>query len=276
MKHIAVLTDGLDLHYEERGEGRPLLLLHGFGANTYTWKHLIPRLAERYKTISLDLKGFGLSPKPSDSEYSAEDQADLVTNFIIEKGLTDVILMGHSLGGAVALLTAIKLKAQGQKLPHSLILLDPMAYEQPLPLFIKLLRVPIIGRLFMEILPEATQVKLILRVVYHDKNKITKDTIAAYAKPLKEASAKSALIKSAKLIVPPHIKRIVSSYRHIYSPTLIIWGKYDKIVPLGIGVRLAEEMPNAQLIPFAAGHAPHEEVPLLVLPEILNFLERHE
>jgi pimeloyl-ACP methyl ester carboxylesterase len=269
-----MLTDGLDLHYEERGEGRPVVLLHGFGATTYTWNHVIPRLAERYKTLALDLKGFGDSPKPADDGYSAVNQADLVTKFIIEKDLTDVTLIGHSFGGAVALLTALQLQAQGRKLPHSLVLIDTMAYEQPLPFFITLLRLPILGRLFMALLSEETQVKFILGVVYHDKIKITKETIAAYAKPLKEDSAKTALIKTAKLIIPPHIEEIVSSYPSIHSPTLIIWGQYDKIVPLGIGSRLARELPNAKLIPpLPAGHAPHEEVPLLVIPEILNFLE---
>lgn len=270
-------TDGLKLHHEEKGEGRPLLLIHGFGANSSTWKHLIPRLAERYKTISLDLKGFGLSPKPSDDEYSAQDQADLVANFIAEKGLTDVTLIGHSLGGAVVLLTALNLKARRQKLPHSLVLLDPMAYKQRLPFFIKLLRVPMMGRLLLDILPEEMQVQLMLRAVYHDKTKITNDTVVSYAAPLKESNAKTALIKSAKTIVPPNLKNIVACYRDISSPTLIIWGQYDTIVPLGVGDRLAREMPDAKLLPpLAAGHAPQEEVPLLVLPEILQFLERQQ
>ena len=64
-----MLTDGLDLHYEKRGEGRPVVFLHGFGATTYSWNHVVPRLAERYTTISFDLKGFGLSPKPADDRY---------------------------------------------------------------------------------------------------------------------------------------------------------------------------------------------------------------
>ena len=267
----------MDLHFEERGEGRPLVLLHGFGANTYTWKHLTPRLADRYQTISLDLKGFGLSPKPPDNRYSAEDQADLVTDFILEKGLTDVTLIGHSLGGAVGLLTALKLQAQGRKPPHSLVLIDTIAHKQPLPFFIQLLRLPMFGRLFMDVFSEETLVEFILDVVYHDKTKITKETIAQYANPLKEESAKKALIKTAKLIIPFDIEKIVSSYRSIHSPALIIWGQYDRIVPLGVGSRLASEIPRAKLIrPLPAGHAPHEEVPLLVIPEILNFLERNE
>ena len=269
-----MLTGGLDLYYEKRGEGRPLVLLHGFGAKTYTWNHVVPRLAERYKTISFDLKGFGLSPKPADDRYSAVDQADLISNFIIEKRLTDVTLIGHSFGGAVALLTALKLQAQGQTPLHSLVLIDTIAYEQPLPFFIKLLRLPLLGRLFMDVLSEEAQVAFILGVVYYDKTKITKDTIAAYAKPLKEAGAKTALIKTAKLIIPPHIEDIVSSYTAIHSPTLIIWGQHDKIVPLGIGSRLTNQLPNAKFIPpFPSGHAPHEEVPLLVIPEIVNFLD---
>ena len=129
----------------------------------------------------------------------------------------------------------------------------------------------------MDVLSEETQVKLILDVVYHDRTKITKETIAQYADPLKEESAKTALIKTAKLIIPPHIEEIVSSYRSIYSPTLIIWGQYDRIAPLSTGSRLTRELPNAQLIPpLPAGHAPHEEVPLLVIPEVLKFLERNE
>lgn len=274
VQDIGRKISSLELHYEERGEGRPLILLHGFGANTYTWKHLIPRLADRYKTISLDLKGFGLSPKPTDDGYSAEDQADLVTDFIIEKGLTDVTIIGHSFGGAVSLLTAIRLQAQGQKPLHSLVLIDTMAYKQPLPSFIKLLRLPMFGRLFMDLFSEETQVEFVLDVVYHDRTKITKETITQYARPLKEDRAKKALIKTAKLIIPPHIKEIESSYRYICSPTLIIWGQYDRIVPLSIGSRLARELPNTKLIPLPAGHAPQEEIPFLVIPEILNFLER--
>jgi pimeloyl-ACP methyl ester carboxylesterase len=119
-------------------------------------------------------------------------------------------------------------------------------------------------------------VAFILGVVYHDKTKITKDTIAAYAKPLKEAGAKTALIKTAKLIIPPHIEDIVSAYTTIRSPTLIIWGQHDTIVPIDLGSRLSNQLPNAKFIPpFPAGHAPHEEVPLLVIPEILNFLEQN-
>ena len=272
-----MLTGGLDLHYEISGEGRPVVLLHGFGATTYTWNHLVPHLSERYTTISFDLKGFGLSPKPADDRYSAVDQADLISNFIIEKGLTDVTLIGHSFGGAVALLTALKLQAQVQKPLHSLVLIDTIAYEQPLPFFITLLRLPILGRLCTNLLSEEAQVALILGVVYHDKTKITKETIAAYARPLKEASAKTAMIKTAKLIIPPRIEDIESSYSSIHSPTLILMGQYDKIVPRSIGFRLANQLPRAKLIPpFPAGHAPHEEVPLLVIPEILNFLERNE
>ncbi len=269
----AMLTGGLDLYYEERGTGRPLVLLHGFGANTHTWKHVVPRLAERYKTISLDLKGFGGSPKPPDDGYSAIDQADLVARFIIGKGLTDVTLIGHSFGGAVALITALNLQAQRQA-PHSLILIDTIAYEQALPFFITLLRLPLLGRLFLDVIPEEAQVAFMLGVVYHDKTKITEDTIAAYAKPLKEEGAKTALIKTAKLIIPPHIEDIVSAYTTIRSPTLIIWGQHDKIVPIDLGSRLTNQLPTAKFIPpLPSGHAPHEEVPLLVIPEILNFLE---
>jgi pimeloyl-ACP methyl ester carboxylesterase len=272
-----MLNGGLDLHYEEQGQGRPIIFLHGFGATTYSWKQVIPPLAERHKTIAVDLKGFGLSPKPSDNAYSAVDQAGLITNFIIEKGLTDVTIIGHSFGGAIGLITAMMLQAQWQQSLHSLVLIDTIAYEQPLPFFIMLLRFPILGRLCMGLLSEESQVAFILGLVYHDKTKITKDTIAAYAKPLKQPGAKAALIRTARLIIPPHIDEIVSSYSTIRSPTLIIHGRHDQIVPPGIGIRLSNQLPNTKLIaPLPSGHAPQEEVPSLVIPEILNFLEQNE
>ena len=268
-----MLTDGLDLHYEKRGERRPVVFLHGFGATTYTWNHVVPRLAERYTTISFDLKGFGLSPKPADDRYSAVDQADLISNFIIEKRLTDVTLIGHFFGGPLrsSRLSSFRRRDRNRFIP---LYLSSRRLRTTVTIFITVLRLPLLGRLFVDVLSEEAQVAFILGVVYHDKTKITKETIAAYAKPLKEASAKTALIKTAKLIIPPHIEDIVSAYTTIRSPTLIIWGQHDKIVPLGIGSRLTNQLPNAKFIPpFPAGHAPHEEVPLLVIPEIVNFLD---
>ena len=63
------------LFYQEEGSGRPLLLIHGFGTSTYTWRRVAPELATNHRVIAVDLKGFGQSDKPMDDRYSVFDQA---------------------------------------------------------------------------------------------------------------------------------------------------------------------------------------------------------
>jgi hypothetical protein len=72
-KSAAESPSDLTLHYEMAGRGKPILLLHGLGANTYSWRHIVGALATSYQVICLDLKGFGASPKPLDTAYSVYD-----------------------------------------------------------------------------------------------------------------------------------------------------------------------------------------------------------
>ena len=94
----------------------------------------------------MDLKGFGLSSKPHDGKYSAKDQAEIVTAFIEQNGFADLALVGHSYGGAVALLTYFKLldKGLGSRV-LSLVLLDSAGYVQRLPFFVLLPRIPVVN-----------------------------------------------------------------------------------------------------------------------------------
>ena len=133
---------GVDLHYEVYGTGRPLLMLHGFGGSSFTWRHLIEPFSKTHQLILIDLKGFGRSPKPSDNRYGVQNHADLIYDFILRKDLRNLTLVGHSLGGAVALLTAIKLLDEKKGRLQSLILVDTAAFRQDLPAFIDILRMP--------------------------------------------------------------------------------------------------------------------------------------
>ncbi len=80
------------LFYQEEGKGPPLLLIHGFGASTYTWRYVAPELAQTHRVIAVDLKGFGQSDKPFDERYSVFDQAELLAQLIVDKDLRDLTL----------------------------------------------------------------------------------------------------------------------------------------------------------------------------------------
>jgi len=125
------------INFEVDGEGpRPLLMLHGFGASLESWKDIQPYLRTNFRVYALDLKGHGLSSKPHDNKYSPQDQADIVTAFIKNRQLTDVVLVGHSYGGGVALLAFLRLSEHTEHNPVStMILIDSASYPQPLPFF---------------------------------------------------------------------------------------------------------------------------------------------
>ena len=76
-----------------QGQGAsPLLLIHGFGTSTYTWRHIAPELAQTHRVIAVDLKGFGKSDKPFDSRYSVFDQAELLAELIEERRICAISL----------------------------------------------------------------------------------------------------------------------------------------------------------------------------------------
>lgn len=260
--------------YVERwGRGRPILFVHGFGATTYTWRHLVPALSERHRVILVDLKGSGRSPKPVDDRYSPYDQAEMLSAFIRQDGLQDLTLVGHSLGGG-AVLATIRALGQDRRRLARLILIDTVAYRQRFPYFIRLLRAPMLGPLGLWLVPTKLQVSIIMRFAYHDPSKVTRDAIEAYARPLRSPGARRALIRTAREIIPHDIDAFVESYARIELPTLIVWGREDRIVPLEVGEKLHRAIRSSRLVVIGdCGHLPHEERPAEVVTPVCAFLD---
>jgi pimeloyl-ACP methyl ester carboxylesterase len=266
----------VDLYYESRGAGAPIVLLHGFGANIYTWRHLIEPLSKQHELIMIDLKGFGKSPKPRDKHYEGQDQANLIFKFIVAHKLTNLTLIGHSFGGGVALLTALRLIKEQPNCLKRLVLIDAAAYEQDLPYFIDILRTPLLGRLAVSLLSNKQQVRLVLKKSYYDDSKITDDQVDAYAAPLESAGGSYALARTAKSIVPRDIQQISARYKAINVPSLILWGRQDKVVPFQFAERLHHDLAASALVVIEnCGHIPHEEKPEDAIPTISAFLNAH-
>lgn len=269
-------TEGIKLHFESHGSGPPILMLHGFGGNLYTWRHLIEPLSESNRLILIDLKGFGKSPKPKDDLYGLQDQADLVYQFIVEHDLRDLTLVGHSFGGAIALLVSLKLIDEKAGRLSTLVLIGSAGYRQKLPTSIKLLRMPIMRSLAFALLSDKKRVRLGLEKAYFDDTKITRDQVSAYAKPLGSEGARHALVRTAYKLMPEDMDETTKRYSEITVPTLIIWGHNDKIVPLKIGVKLHNAITNSEIkIIDGCGHIPHEEEPVKTTKILRTFLQQH-
>lgn len=271
------LISGVRLNYESAGSGQPLLMIHGFGANLCTWRLVAPRLAETRKVILLDLKGSGQSDKPADREYGPQDHARLVIQFIRSLGLTDLVLVGHSMGGGVTLLTALLMSEAGDRRLDRLVLVNGIAYPQKLPAFVAVLRVPLLGRIAMRLIPASLAARLVLGEAYFRADRISPDTVEAYARPLREPKARRALVTTAKQIVPSDLERLQLRYPQIRTPTLIVWGDHDRVVPLANGQRLARELPNAHLsVINDCGHIPPEEQAEGFLSLLQEFISRSD
>ncbi len=267
----------LRLAVMDQGKGRPILLLHGFATSSFTWQAIVPELAKNHRVIAVDLRGFGASDKPLDDHYSIFDQADAIEAFIEQENLKDLTIVGHSFGGGVALALALKSGEQRHPRIRNLVLIDSIAYKQPIPIFFRLLQIPMLGEVSMALVPPEVQAAQGLRLAYYDRDKITARAVAEYANTLYSPAAKHALTKTIEQIVPPNIEEISGRYKTIKFPTLVVWCKDDKVVPVFFGHRLKADIPPSELVVFAdCGHMPQEEKPQDTARAIQGFLARHE
>jgi pimeloyl-ACP methyl ester carboxylesterase len=266
---------GIKINYYEAGQGPPILLLHGFGACAYTWRYLIPPLAAGHRVFTLELRGFGLSDKPDDGHYAVADQAEMVADFIRRLDLHDLVLMGHSMGGAVALMTYFKVRDDVPPRVTKLVLIDSAGYPQKLPWFIWLAKVPGLSTVVGELLSPRFAATLVLKKCYYDKDKITEEQIDTYAYYGSLPGAAAAVSQTAKQLVPSDIEALTAQYKTIKAPVLIIWGKEDEVVPLKVGERFKRDIPNSELVVIPhCGHIPLEEKPQATQKAIMDFLKK--
>jgi len=266
----------IPIHYQTGGSGPlALVFLHGFAASHTTWSdivHFFP--ADRFRIFLLDMKGFGLSAKPRDGAYSIEEQAVMVRAFIRELGFSSVILIGHSLGGGVALRTCMQMQSESDPFKvERLVLIDSAAYPQRLPKFFRRLKIPVLGPLFFRLIPVRLMVQRAMGMVFYDASAITPERFERYLLYFRGKGLAYALRATIRCINPEVYANIGEQYRKISVPALIIWGEEDRIVKLKYGHMLHDDLPGSRLkIIEKCGHNPHEERPAETYAALEAFL----
>ncbi len=232
-------------------------------------------LARDHRVILVDLKGHGSAPAPRDGRYSPADQADLVYRHLVHEDLSDVTLVGHSMGGAVALLVALRCLDQGNARLSRMALVAGAAFPQPLPPFIRMARGPL-GRMVARLLPKRRLVRWILRAIVHDPEGVSESQVLGYSEPLRRRANQIAILHTAVQLMPEDPEAVTSRFPEICVPTLLLWGDHDRVVPLWIGERLAEVLPHATLRMLDdCGHLPPEEKPTESLEAFREFLKNN-
>ena len=272
--HIGLQAPGqgtVHLYAEEYGQGRPILLLHGLGASTFTWRNLIPELSRQNRVIAIDFKGFGRSEKPFTQAYSPYDHANLVLDFIRKRGLRDLTIIGHSYGGAIAMMVTLRFNEVEPGRVRNLVLMNAPTYRQPGTAFVDFMRLPVLPYAALMLMPPELTTWLSLDKVQSEKLHIS--GLRAYAAPFYDAAARHALITTARRIVPHQMESLTERYPSVWQRTLVIWCDADRTVPVETGIRLVKAMPRAQLkVLTGCGHVPQDERPEAVLELMGSFL----
>lgn len=268
-------SDAEFVNYRVIGNGKKtVIFLHGFGASNRTWDDIIPYLnLSDTRFILFDLVGAGFSSKQRGMDYSMQANALVVASFIKQHDLRDYALVGHSFGGGVSLRIALEVMESAAHRPSALVLLDAAAYNTKLPFFVHYLRVPLLSNFLLSVTPPEFQARYTLERLYLDKGKVSQEKVARYSFFMSMEGQRTALIETARQIVPEDFSRQASRYKNITIPTLVLWGRQDTVVPLEDGERLSKDIPTAELaIIEDSGHNIQEEQPKEVARLISGFL----
>jgi pimeloyl-ACP methyl ester carboxylesterase len=255
------------------GSGDPMLLIHGFGFNKFTWRHLCSALADTFTFHAIDLPGIGgIAWTPDNFDYSLESYADLIASLIVTKDLTKLTLVGWSLGGGIALLALLRHRQELAKRVRTLCIVDGIAYPQTFPFFVGILRLPIVGRAIVGLCPPEFEAHAVLRYCYFDGSLIRADQIAEYSRLWGDTGVRRSLIATARSIDTARLSKYSAQLNSLDLQALLVWGREDRVVPLRIGQRLANELRRSQLrVIEGCGHMPHEERPSQVITAIRQF-----
>ena len=266
-----VLVGNSLTHYEKAGAGDvAVVLLHGFATWSFTWRPTLTALGAsgRFTAYAVDMRGFGFTERPGDALYNAEGYARHVEEFIDALGLEDPIIVGHSLGGDVALRVALARPGR----VRGLVLVSAAVYLRVPWSASALARMsfPPFHRTALR-LTASLFLNRALREAYFDPGSAGLSEVEVnIRKPLQQAGAEDAFLAMARSrsdAVPS------AAIRQLRVPTLVVWGEEDGIVPLADGRRLAQEVPGAKLVTYPrTGHIPQEEARERFASDLIDFV----
>lgn len=251
--------------YVDMGEGPPVLLLHGFPTSADLWRREAWLMAQRMRVIAPDLIGYGHSDKPVGADLTEPAQAGYVRELLQTLGLTDVAIVGHDIGGAVAQILAL----DGPVRVKALVLLDSACFDAW----------PVEGVRMIQAMPTEQEtapiVDEILRAAFAlgiaHQHRIEDGVVDGYIEPWKQDPA--AFFRAVRSLSGNGLAGRDAELAALDVPTLIIWGEDDPFLPSELAERLGDAIPfsTVALLP-GCSHYITEDAPQTVGPLVYEFL----
>jgi len=258
--------DGTRLRLIDTGNGTPVVLIHGFGASMYGWRYQLPPLvAAGYRVVVIDNRGFGFSDKPAHG-YTNAAYAHLVVSLLDSLGIASAVLVGHSMGGAIAAEVALSYPDR----VRGMVLIDAAGYGVRWPGVLKLARWPQVGAVVTRFRARWITGR-ILRSTYADPSKVTEADVDQYYAPVPDPAYGRAL---RGVLREFRFDSLGGRLGRVQAPTLILWGDADRWIPLRDGTRFARELPRSEFVVVArTGHDAADESPDQVNRLLLDYLK---
>ena len=257
---------GLKTNLVRAGKGEPVILLHGLGASSYSWRYAVPELAKHYEVFAPDLPGFGRTDKPRDFDYSIHGMHSWIVKLMDHLGLEKARFAGNSMGGVLSLWTAMEAPSRVERMA----LLGTPAYIENRPKMIWPISWPVIGRLY-ELLLGDTALRIIAPTAFVNKERVDAALLAGYGHALKTAAGRRAVAQFVRRAIPADHKERILRYPSIQHKTMVLVGDGDGMVGPS-AERFAKVLPNARFVRVErCGHAAQEDAPERVNAHLLEF-----
>jgi pimeloyl-ACP methyl ester carboxylesterase len=248
---LKVNINGLDINYDVKGEGKSILLLHGWGCSVKTMSRIADNLGENFKVYNLDLPGFGMSDEP-ERPFSVKDFAETVKVFMEKLNIDNPILIGHSLGGRISIYLESMVDVKKIILVASAGIKDEKSKEQ----LKKEQMAKGVKRILQKVLGNKSE-----KIIDMLRNKVGTEDYKNSSKMMKE---------TLKLVVNEDLRFLLKGFE---TETLLIWGENDTATPLRHGKEMERLIKGSGLVVFEnCGHYMFLENEFLFLKVINNFL----
>ncbi len=259
-----VNISGHNIHFIQEGKGPHIVLLHGIGASTFTWRFLVGKLAQNYTVTAIDLLGFGLSDKPKNFSYSIDDQCLILNEFFNKFNMKQIRIIASSMGGAIGLWYA---KLNPQRV-FEVVTISPAL--DPSFLRFDLQKLQFLGPMVSPLVTRAF-IRQVMKRVVNRSDLINDETVEAYYSPYSKPDAIQSFIKSISVL---RDTRLPGGLKGMTTPVLMIWGAQDKVVPVSVGKSIQKKLPQVQLLTHpTAGHHVMEEDPDWVFEQVSAFFD---
>jgi pimeloyl-ACP methyl ester carboxylesterase len=274
---------GRSVHYNisytvqgaEHGTNGAIVLLHDLLAGAFAWDAVLPQLADLGRAVySFDLLGYGQSDHPWPADTSIWGHADVLALLLQKLNLTNIILVGHGLGGGVAQVLATRLYREHTA---GIVLVDANCYLQA---FAENWPLPEMEKRQDFDAPKETHLEDLIRDLRATLSNAVKNTqgfskvLDQYIEPWNSELGKEVLFQHIRLLVPYYLNSVASDMKVVGKPVLLIWGEQDEQVPLKYAVRLHREILNSQLVTIPnAGHWSLFDSPSAVASAINDFVK---